>query len=95
MMVLLSKLCDLLCSFTATSDDFSALSSLSLAFPPQSVNGEQICANLTLVTDNLVECEENFTITLELMTSNEILTIGNAVAVVIITDIDGMVAPFI
>ena len=64
---------------------------MPLAFPPQSVNGEQICANLTLVADNLVEGEENFMITLELKTSNEILRVGNAATVVSITDIDGNV----
>lgn len=59
------------------------------------MNGEQICANLTVVADSLVECEENFTITLDLMTSNEILRVGNAVTIVTITDIDGKIALFI
>lgn len=63
---------------------------MPLTFSPESVNGEEICANLTVVADNLVECEENFTVTLDLMTSNEILRVGNAITVVAITDIDGI-----
>lgn len=85
----------LLCSCTATSGDFSALLSAPLTFPLQSVNGEQICANLTVVADNLVESEENFTISLDLITLNEILTVGNAVVVVTITDIDGILALYL
>lgn len=46
--------------------------------------------NLTAVVDNLVECEENFTVILDLMTSNEILRLGNAVVTVTITDVDGI-----
>lgn len=78
------------CTFAATSGDFSTLSSVPLTFSPQSVNGEQICVNLTAVVDNLVECEENFTVILDLMTSNEILRLGNAVVTVTITDVDGI-----
>jgi hypothetical protein len=75
--------------FTATSNDFSPLSAVPLTFSPQSVNGEQICANLTVFADDLVESEENFTVTLDLMTLNEVLTVGNAIAMVTVVDIDG------
>jgi hypothetical protein len=74
----------------ATSSDFSSLSSVPLVFPPTSVNGTQRCASLNATEDNLVECEEDFTVLLNLTTAGDGFRLGNAATIVSITDNDGM-----
>ena len=51
-------------------------------------DGQERCANIDLMEDELVECEEDFTVSLGLVTSKPTLSLGMNVTTVIIEDSD-------
>ena len=73
-----------------SSDDFSPLSSVPLTFSKGSANGAKACTPLTAVADNLVECGEDFTVILELISSGTSIRLGNNSTAVSLIDSDGM-----
>ena len=50
-----------------------------------------MCVPLTAVADNLVECDEDFTVILDLISSGTSLSLGNNSTAVTLSDSDGMV----
>ena len=48
------------------------------------------CANVTVLSDGLVECEEDFTVELTLSTTGGGIQLGNNSTSVILIDSDGM-----
>ena len=76
-------------SFSASDPgDFAALSE-PLSFTPGEGNGERVCVNVTLLSDGLVECEEDFTVVLTLDTDGDSVSLGNSSTVVTLLDSDG------
>lgn len=61
-----------------------------LTFELGSGSGTEMCASLTANSDNLVEFEEDFTLTLNQETSGASLSLGNAATAITITDSDSM-----
>ena len=62
---------------------------MSLIFLPGATNGESVCVNVTLLTDQLVECEEDFTVVLALDTVGDSVSLGNSSTAVTLLDSDG------
>ena len=54
------------------------------------MNGAMECVNVTVNRDDLVECEEEFTLELTLNSSKDSLSLGNNVTVMTLVDSDGM-----
>lgn len=77
--------------FTATLADFSTLSPLSQTFVTGSGHGAQMCTSWEAGTDDLVEGDEEFTITLTLANSGTTFHLENSATTVIILDINGMI----
>jgi hypothetical protein len=73
----------------ANTDDYSQLSSVLLTFTPGSANGTEVCSPITVVPDDLVECEESFTVALTLVTSGASISLGNRIGTVTLLDSDG------
>lgn len=63
---------------------------MPLTFPSGSEDSAEMCASVSVNSDNLVELEEDFTITLSLVTLGAIFTLGNNVSAVTLIDSDGM-----
>lgn len=63
---------------------------MPLQFISGSGNGAQMCANVTVIPDNLVECDEEFTLRLTLLTNKESLSLQNNFTSVVLLDSDGM-----
>ena len=82
--------CTSLSDYTASvsGNDFQDLS-LPLSFSSGSGDGAQVCALVDIFSDNLVEGEEDFAVTLSLVTSTASLSLGNKVTVVTLTDDSG------
>lgn len=76
-------------SATIGDGDYSSLSQ-SLTFAPGSGDGARICSSVAILSDNVTELEENFSIALNLVTAGESLSVGNNVTLVTLTDSDGM-----
>ena len=77
-------------SATDTDGDFAVLVA-SLGFIEDSSDGDVVCANVTVFSDDSVECDEEFTVELGLVTSKDNLNLGNNSTVITLTDSDGMV----
>lgn len=77
-------------SIAATADDYSLNSSVPLTFLPGSVDGTEVCTSLTALADQLVECEEDFFVSLALVTQGSSISLGNTATNVTLTDGDGM-----
>jgi hypothetical protein len=60
------------------------LLSVSLAFAPGSSDGAEMCARVTLLSDYKVVGEENTTVTLDLVTIGDSLSVGNYVTNILI-----------
>lgn len=73
---------------TIGDEDFSQFS-LSLTFIPGSGSGALMCPSLTVLADDVIEGEENFTVRLDLVTSGASLRMGNSALSVTLTDDDG------
>ena len=61
---------------------------MSLTFPIGTSDGTEVCANVTLTSDMLVECDEEFTVHLSLNSSKENLHLANNYTTVTIQDSD-------
>jgi hypothetical protein len=73
----------------ATPGDISALT-MPLTFAPGSSDGAEVCTSVTASDDNLVECDEELTIMLSLVTTGARLSLGNNATSVTVSDNDGM-----
>ena len=62
---------------------------MALAFPLGSSDGDTVCTNVTIASDGLVECEEDFTVEVILGTVEDNFDIGNNSTFVTLTDNDG------
>ena len=62
---------------------------MSVAFMSGSRDGNRVCANITVLSDLMVECEENFTVEMALDTIKSGLSIENSSTTVILMDDDG------
>lgn len=76
------------CAATVGDEDFSQLS-LSVTFIRGSGSGALMCPSLTVLADDMIEGEENFTVRLALVSSGASLRIGNSTLLVTLTDDDG------
>ena len=65
-------------------------STVPLTFSPGSADGTKVCTPLTAFADQLVECEEEFFVSLALVTPGSSLSLGNTATTVTLTDGDGM-----
>lgn len=75
----------LICAAT-TERDFSSLNT-SLTFPSGSTDGAQRCALVTALSDNLVESDEEFSLSLTLVTPTaSSISLGNNRTTVHLTD---------
>lgn len=63
---------------------------MPLTFAPNSVNGEEMCAPVTANADNEVECEEDFSVKLDLFTPGNNLNLANDVTEITIVDTNGI-----
>jgi hypothetical protein len=75
-------------SATAGDGDFSSLST-SLTFAPGSSDGALMCPSIAIVPDTVIEDEEDFSVTLSLVTTGASLSLGNNVTAVTHIDDDG------
>jgi hypothetical protein len=75
---------------TATSGggDYEPLL-VPITFRTGSANGAELCAPVTVNSDNLVETEEHFTVVLELVTSGTSLSLGGNTTSMTLVDSDG------
>jgi hypothetical protein len=73
----------------ANARDYSPLSLESLSFLPGAADGTEVCTPIAIVSDNLVECEENFGLILTLVTSGASISLGSSVSTVTLLDSDG------
>jgi hypothetical protein len=91
-MNLMRRLINLFFSIAATGGrDYSPLLSTPLTFSAGSNNETVMCASITAADDQLVECEEHFTIAIYLVTHmGSCLGIGNNETAVSLTDSDCM-----
>ena len=60
-------------------------------FGMTSESGEMVCVMVPILEDSLVECEEQFTVRLSLVTEADEVSIGQATTEVTIADNDGIV----
>ena len=72
----------------ATSEGDYNFLSMPLTFSFGSADGSLVCANITVLSDNMVESEEDFTVRLSLLTIGKNLFIGNNATAVTLTDSD-------
>lgn len=73
---------------TFDNGDFDYLS-IPLTFAPGSGDGALMCFPVEVVSDNKAEGEEEFSITITMVTAGASLSLGNNVTTVILTDDDG------
>ena len=71
--------------------DYQPLTEEEVVFLVGDTNGTERCVNITILEDLLVEREEEFIVTLAIITSNANLFIDNANTTVSIIDNDGIV----
>ena len=74
--------------------DYQSLVNEQLTFFPGDRNGSEWCTNITIQEDMLVECEEDFNITLSIVKEQQNLILGEATTTVSIVDSDGMIANY-
>ena len=76
--------------FVATDEDFILSSDMPLTFASGSRNGTEVCVSLAANADDEVECEEDFTVLLALLTPGNNLNLVNTVTAITIIDINGI-----
>ena len=74
---------------TIISGDYDLLS-VVITFPKGSVDGAEVCASISVNSDNLVEYKEDFRVILALVTSGSSLSLGNNASTVSLIDSDGI-----
>ena len=72
--------------------DYQSLLNEQVMFYAGDGNGTERCVNITLDDDLLVECEEEFNVTLAIATDKLNLILGNAYTTVSITDSEGKIS---
>ena len=77
--------CESLSAAIAGSDYVSV--SMDVVFPASTSNGDMQCIDVTIMDDSEMEGDETFTVALT--TSSPVVTLGNAVTTITITDNDG------
>ncbi len=65
-------------------------SDIPLIFPTDSSDGDVVCANVTVISDGMVECEEEFSVELTLDMIKDSLSLGNNSTLITLVDSDGM-----
>lgn len=78
----------MLVTATSTDGDYDLLSE-PLTFQSGSADSAEMCASVSVNFDVFVEIEENFTITLSLVTSGANLNIANNISAVTLSDSNG------
>ena len=68
--------------------DFTAFS-VPVTFPLGSMDSTMMCVNVTVFIDGLVECEEDFTLELDLNTDGDSIRLGNNYTGITLLDSDG------
>ena len=63
---------------------------MAVTFIPGSEDGDSMCVTVPVISDSLVEYEEDFIVTLELVTSGVNLNLGNTITTVTIMDSNGI-----
>lgn len=63
---------------------------MTLTFPSGSSDGNMACANITVLSDNMVEFEESLSVELNLENEMDSLSIGNRSTTVKLLDSDGI-----
>ena len=61
-----------------------------LSFMPGSSDGDTVCINVTVLSDDLVESKEDFTVGLTLNTIDDGIQFGNNITAVTLIDSNGM-----
>lgn len=61
-----------------------------MTFAPGSGDGALMCSSISVLSDNVTEFEEDFTVSLALVTAGDSLSIGNNATTVTHIDDDGM-----
>ncbi len=74
---------------TGSDVDYQSLDGEQVTFLAGDANGMERCINITLQEDSLVECEEEFNVTLAIIMDKPNLMLGGATTTVIIMDSDG------
>jgi hypothetical protein len=77
-----------LAAATAGNQDYEHLTR-SLTFVPGSGDGALMCSSVTILEDNVIEGEEDFSVTLALVTTASSLSLGNSVTNITLADDDG------
>ena len=72
--------------------DYQSLTDEEVMFLVGDTNGTERCANITTFEDLLVECEEEFIVTLAIVPENANIFIDNANTTVSIIDDDGTIS---
>ena len=75
---------------TSEGGDYEPLY-VSITFPTGSTDGANVCASLTVNSDNLVETEECFTVVWALITSGTSLGLGWNMTTIFLNDSDGTI----
>ena len=78
-----------LSSATAMNMDYQSLTDEEVIFLPGDTNGTERCANITIQEDLLVECEEDFNVTLVIQAEKSNLFLENSITTVSIIDSNG------
>ena len=69
--------------------DYQPLTYEQVVFLVGDTNGTERCTNVTIIEDFLVECEEEFSITLDIPTEKTNLFLGDATTSVTLVDSNG------
>ena len=75
----------------AMSMDYQSLMNEMVVFLVGDNNGTERCVNITIEEDMLVECEEEFNVTLTIITDKPNLILDQSTTIVSIIDSDGMI----
>lgn len=73
----------------SSGGDYESLSEF-ITFVNGSANGSEVCVSVTVNSDSQVECEEDFAVSLSLLTSGASLGLGNSNCVVTLLDSNSM-----
>lgn len=85
----LNCLCFLISGSALVFIDHKHMMITNLTFPANSSSGDMECLNVTIIEDTLLEGDETFTVSLELLTIGKGVQLGNSVVVVSIVDNEG------
>ena len=72
------------------SSDFTAVVNLALIIMSTASVGNGVCHPITILSDNIVESDEQFTVAVETVNPNDMVQSGGMSTTVTITDNDGM-----